>query len=112
LKKIIGVLFSLIIGSFVGFFGVLVSVFSDGPLKERLTVIFVILLIYFIISLLFGRFISGFTWQWGLFISIPGAALLAIYTYKEFNLLYIAYILAIIIISCTASLIGKKASRK
>jgi len=111
MKRTIGIIEALLTGAFIGFFGVLVSVFSDGALKERTTVIIVILLIYSFISFFFGLLNSAYTWQWGLFIGSPGAFMLMIYTIKDFNILHIFYVFTILVLSCIAALTGKKARK-
>ena len=76
------------------------SVFSDGEIKERLISIGVILLIYCLFSAVWG-FLQPFrSWKWGLYIGIPGALFLLIYTLTEFNPYYLLYVAGIIFFAC------------
>ncbi|HEY5587241.1 MAG TPA: hypothetical protein VIK78_22490 [Ruminiclostridium sp.] len=100
MKHIISIILAILIGGFTGFFGVFVSVFSDGTLSERLITISIILLIYGVLSGLYGLLQQKYSWQWGLLLGSPGVLFLGMYMLHEFNLYYFIYMILIISISC------------
>src|SRR5512133_308984 len=100
MKNIIGIVLSILTGIFLGFFGALNSVFSDGELKERLVFIGVLLVIYGILGLVWGFLIPKFTWKWGLFLGGPGALILLLFTLLEFNPYFLIYMVLILILTC------------
>ncbi len=112
MKNTIGILVSLVLGGIVGFFGVFVSVFSDGDIGERLATIGIVLLIYLLLGGAFGLIWPGLKWIQGLMLALPGAVLLLYYTIKEFNILHIPYILIILILPVLASSLTSKLSNK
>ena len=112
MKNIVRIVFTVIIGSLLGFFGVLVSVFTDSSTTERMITIAVILLIYSILSGLSGLLIPKYSWQWGLILSSPGVLMLGLYMLNEFNFLYIIYIILIIGLSCLSAKIGSNIRRR
>ena len=99
MKKIIGIVLSILVGGFLGFFGVFVSVFADGGLTERLVTIAVILLIYGALGFAWGFLLPNFLWKWGLLIGASGVLLLGVYLFSEFNLFYLLYMALIIILA-------------
>jgi Na+/melibiose symporter-like transporter len=103
MKKILFTLMVLALGSIIGYFGVLVSVFSDADSSERLTTIGIILLIYIIVSALNGFFMPDYSWLWGLLLGIPGVILLILYFAREPNLYYIVYIFLVLGLSCLSA---------
>lgn len=100
MKQTIGIILAILTGTFIGFFGVFVSVFADGALRERLIAISIILLVYGILSGLFGLLLQKFSWQWGLFLGSPGILILGLYMMSEFNPYYLIYMILIMSISC------------
>ena len=108
MKKLISIIISLLFGAFIGFFGVFNSVFSDGSINERLITIGVIMLIYIVISFVFGLTAPAFSWQWGILISSVGVVFLVLYSIKEFSPYYLIYLILIIGLSCKSSYIGNK----
>jgi hypothetical protein len=111
-KKSVSIIVTIIIGIGLGFFGVMVSVFSDGALYERLTTTLVILIIYGILSLVIGFIRPLKPWGHMLALSIPGVLMLIFYTIKEFNALYIIYIILIFLIAFFGVRSGKSLKRK
>jgi hypothetical protein len=116
MKKVLIAVLATAVGSLIGYFGVLVSVFSDSNLSERLITISIILLIYAILSTLLGALLPSFTWWFGLILGAPGAMLVLLYYFREPNLYLIIYIAAILGLSSIGSrfgsCIGKKRSNK
>ncbi|MHB1485727.1 MAG: DUF6954 family protein [Saccharofermentanales bacterium] len=106
MKRTIGIVLSILVGSFVGFFGVIVSVFADSGISEQLITIGVILLVYFLISAIFGFFVPQISWKWGLFIGAPAIVFLVIFMFTEFNLYFLLYMIFIVGISCLGALSG------
>lgn len=100
MKYTIGIILSILVGSFIGIFGVLVSVFSDGGLTERLITIGVILLIYCIMGAALGLFLPDFSWKWGLIAGIPGVLILGVYMLREYNPYYLIYMALIVYLAC------------
>lgn len=100
MKNYMGVGVAIVLGVLIGFFGVFNSVFSDGPQSERLIAITVILVIYGVLSGLWGFALPRYSWQWGLFLGLPGVIFLALYLRSEFNLYYLIYMALIIVFAC------------
>jgi len=105
-RKTILIILSVIIGIIIGYFGVLVSVFADGAIKERIITIGIILLIYMILSFLLGLIYPEFSWKWGILLGLPGVLFLAVYSIKEFDFLYLLYIFLILCLSAVGSYFG------
>lgn len=97
---------SLILGSIIGLYGVIVSVFADGPLNERIITIGIIILVYITVSFIFGYFFPELGWRLGIIFGFPGALFLAFYTVNETNPLYFFYILLIILVACLFTGVG------
>ncbi len=104
----LGKILAVLIGGVVGFFGVLVSVFADGGQQERLITVGIILLIYFVIGAAFGYLIPEYSWKWGIILGLPGVILLAAYALREFNIVYLIYMLGIIGTGCMGAWLGEK----
>ena len=100
MKNYIGMGLAIVFGILIGFFGVFNSVFSDGALNERLIAIAVILLLYAILSGLWGFLLPRYSWQWGLFLGLPGVIFLALYMRSEFNPYYFLYLILILGVAC------------
>ncbi|MGI6734511.1 MAG: DUF6954 family protein [Anaerovoracaceae bacterium] len=109
MKRAIGILVALVLGSAIGFFGVFLSVFSDGAAKERIATIGVILLIYLVLGVVFGLIWPTLKWLQGLMLGLPGALLLLYYMLNDFNVLYVPYFLVILILPALASNLASKA---
>lgn len=103
MKKILSMLLAVIIGCLLGFFGALVSVFADGDLVERVITITIILLIYSILSFLWGFFIPSLSWTWGLFLGAPGVYFIIMYFVIEPNTYFLIYAITIIVLSCLSA---------
>jgi hypothetical protein len=100
MKKVIGIVLSLIAGGLIGFFGVMVSVFADAGADERLLTIAAVLLLYFFLSGIWGFLLPDFSAKWGFFIGAPGVLLLVATVIKEYNFYYLMYMILIIGLSC------------
>lgn len=100
IKNVISIVLSIVTGTFLGFFGVFNSVFSDGELNERLVLIAVLLVIYGILGLVWGFLIPKFTWKWGLFLGGPGVLILLLFAIIEFNPYFLIYMALIILLAC------------
>lgn len=111
-KKLISIIVTLVIGIVLGFFGVMVSVFSDGGTYERIITILIILIIYGVLSLIIGFIRPVKPWGHMLALSLPGVVMLIFYTIKEFNILYIVYIVLIILFTFFGTKSGKSLKRK
>lgn len=91
-QVVLEICISLLAGSLIGFFGVIVSVFADSALPEQLVTIAVILLIYFVSGGVCSFLLPYYGWKWGIPFSVPGVVMLAIYTILEWNPYYLIYI--------------------
>lgn len=111
-KKTIGIIVTIIIGILLGFFGVFASVFSDGSTYERIITILIILIIYGVLSVIAGFLKPVKTWIYMLSLSLPGVAMLIFYSIKEFNILYIAYMVLILLITFFGTKSGKSLKKK
>ena len=101
-----GVLLAIIAGIVIGFFGVLVSVFSDGALAERLVAIVVILLVYYVLGGVWGLVRPGYSWKWGLLLGAPGVLFLGVFMIREFNAYYFIYMVLIVTMACFGAWAG------
>lgn len=109
MKKTAGIIIAVLWGLLLGFFGVFSSVFTDGGLVERLIMIAVILLIYFISAGILAYFSSFSTWKWSFVISAPGMLILIIYSFSEPPML--VYFLIYIVLIHAFCMAGHKAAR-
>lgn len=108
MKHIIGIILIFLVGTIIGFFGVLISVFADSALSERLITIFIILVIYGMLGTLWGYLLPKYSWKWGLILGLPGVYFLGWYMTNEFNLYHILYMILIIAISCLGAYMGSR----
>jgi len=104
---IIGIIITVVLGLLLGFFGVFVSVFSDGLIYERLITILIVLIIYGILSIVLGFLKPNKTWLYMLCLSLPGALLLLLYMTREFNIFYLLYAVLILLVSYFGTKSGK-----
>lgn len=111
-NNLIGASITAVIGLILGFFGVIVSVFSDGTIYERLVTALVVLIIYAVLSLILGFMKSGRAILYMLSLSLPGVLLLLSYSFKEFNLFYIVYMVLILAIVYFGVKSGKSFKKK
>jgi hypothetical protein len=102
------VLLALAVGSVVGFWGVLLSVFSDGPWSERLVVIAIVLALYVILTAVWTFFSPQRLWLWLIILGLPGILLLAVYMWHDFKSFYILYMVLIV----TAAYLGAQGGAK
>jgi hypothetical protein len=100
MKTVIGITLSILVGGFLGFFGALNSVFSDGELTERLVFIAIVLVIYGVLGVVWGFLIPQYSWKWGVFIGVPGVLFLLLFLLGGFNPYYFVYIALIFGFSC------------
>jgi len=112
MRNTIGILVALVLGGIIGFFRVFLSVFADGAMGERLATVGIIILIYLVLGAVSGLLWPDLKWIIGLMLGLPGAILLLYYMVKEFNILYIPYFLAILILPGLISNLTSKARRK
>ena len=106
-SNLVGSLITIFIGLLLGFFGVYVSVFSDGLVYERAITILIVLIIYGVLSVIIGFVKSKKNWLYMLSLSLPGIILLLIYTAKDFNILYLLYTVLIFLVSYYGARSGK-----
>jgi VIT1/CCC1 family predicted Fe2+/Mn2+ transporter len=111
-KKLISIIITLVIGIALGFFGVMVSVFSDGSTYERIITILIILIIYGVLSLIIGFIRPVKPWGHMAALSLPGVTMLTFYTVKEFNILYAVYIVLILLIAFFGVISGRSFKKK
>ncbi|WP_326906699.1 DUF6954 family protein [Sedimentibacter sp. MB31-C6] len=108
MKTKIGILITAMIGFVLGFFGVIVSIFADGDIFEKLNTAFVILLIYGALSCILGLLYKSTYKKFVITLSLPGIVFLIIYLFSEFNIMYIGYMFLILTTSFVGGSIGKK----
>lgn len=111
-NNLIGALITAGIGFILGFFGVMVSVFSDGTTYERLVTALVVLIIYAVLSLVLGFAKSRQPMLYALSLSLPGILLLLFYLFKEFNIFYIIYMALILSVVYFGVQSGKSFKKK
>lgn len=102
---------ALIIGLLLGIFGVFMSIFTDGTMYERIVTILVVLIIYGVAGIILGiwkpeKALLSMPW-----LSLPGVIVLLFYMYREFNILYIVYMLLILAVVYFGLKTGKSFKR-
>lgn len=97
--KILLMVIAVLLGIFLGFFGVFNSVFSDGGTLERLVTIAAVLIIYAGLGALWGFFAPERPWRWVLALALPGMIFLAVYMLREYNPFYLVYMVLILCLS-------------
>ncbi|SHI73456.1 DUF6954 family protein [Parasporobacterium paucivorans] len=97
--RVLTLVLTIIIGILLGFFGVFVSVFADGGTRERTITIAVILFIYWLLGCVLGLIFPEYSWKWGIALGGPGFIILVLYMIKEFNPLYLLYLIGIAVFS-------------
>lgn len=97
--KILLMVIAVLLGIFLGFFGVFNSVFSDGGALERRVTIAVVLIIYAGLGALWGFFAPERPWRWVLALALPGMIFLAVYMLREYNPFYLVYMVFILCLS-------------
>lgn len=110
MKDIIGIILAIAFGFFIGFFGVVNSVFSDGPMDERLVFIGIILVVYAGLGVIWGFVLPARGWKWGLYLGVPGAVGLLLFMLSEFTLFgyFVLYIIALLAAACLGSWGGSR----
>jgi len=112
-KKYTAYVAALIAGLLLGFFGVFLSVFSDGPRYERLITILIILVIYGVIGIVIGVWKPEKTFIYLPFISLPGILILLVYSFGgEFKPIYIPYMLLVLLFPYFGLKTGKSFKHK
>jgi hypothetical protein len=97
----------------LGFFGVFLSVFSDGPIYERLITILIVLIIYGVVGIVIGAWKSEKTLVYLPFLSLPGILILLMYSIgEEFKPIYIPYMLLVLMFSYFGLKTGRSFKRK
>jgi len=107
MKNLIGIPAAILVGLAIGRFGVLVSVFADGSVSERLITIAVLLLIYFILGTLSGFIMPKTFWIMAFLLSSGGVYYLVRYMTHEFDIYYVVYTTLIIALPYIGALMGK-----
>lgn len=89
LKKMIGLwagtVLALVLGMLAGFFFVFNSIFSDGPLGERLFAFVLIFGIYIILGLIFASAWPGRTKRWFWVLVSPALLIVTLYSVREYS---------------------------
>ncbi len=108
--KYLSMALALLAGSILGFFGVLVTVFADGSLTERLVTVGLILLVYALLGAVWAYFQPKYSWSWGLIVGLPGIMILGLYILSQFNPYYLLYMVMIMAIACLGAFGGSSLS--
>lgn len=112
-KKIsIPIIIAIIAGIITGIFGVMVSIFSDGTVYERIITVLIVLIIYGILSLISGLLKAAKSWIYSFLLILPGIITLIYYTVKEFKIIYLLYIVLILLVMYFGTKSGKTLKRK
>lgn len=111
-KKSAGYLVTSIAGLLLGFFGVFVSVFSDGSSYEQIITILIVLIIYGILGIVIGLWKPIKTFVYLPWLSLPGVLILLVNMYREFNILYVLYMILIVSVSYLGLNSGRSLKRR
>lgn len=104
---------TIILGLLLAFFGVFLSVFSDGSSYERIVTALIVLIIYGILGIAIGIWKPLKTFVFLPWLCLPGVLILLFYMYNEgFNIFYVPYIILIIAFSYLGLKTGKSFKKK
>lgn len=106
-SRIPGYISILIFGLLVCFFGVWVSILSDGSDYERLIAILIVLIAFALLSIIIGFWKPEKTFLYMPWLCLPSVILLIFYMYKEFSILYLVYLILILTTSYTGLKTGR-----
>lgn len=116
MKRAIFYVLAMIIGFVPAFFVVLNAVFTDhnGSVIERAVTFVLVVAAYGILGIVFGIFGPMTSWRWGIWISLPAAVLMLIYSIGEPGTigLSILYLVLAVVSSCLTSLFSSIVVRK
>lgn len=110
--KMGGILLALAIGIILGFWGVFVSVFSDGSISERLVTIGIVLLIYLGLGAAWAFVRPQWFWIWVGILGLPGVIFLGMYTWREFSFYYVIYMFLILVTLSLGAWAGARLKRQ
>ena len=108
MKRIIGVTLVVLTGILIGFFGAFNAVFSDGVLRERLTVIAIVLLVYGVLGFKWGYIAPDFSWKVGLLLAVPGAVFVGLFLVNELQAFMMLYVVLILIVPMAGAWSGSR----
>jgi hypothetical protein len=109
LKKTVSVFMALIVGVILALYGVFLSVFADGNINERLMLIGIVLLIFFVISYVLTKFNPH---QAVLNVILMASPSIAVLIFQDFSGYIILYISSIIVSCGLGFFLGKTVSKK
>lgn len=112
-KKYTAYVVALIAGLLLGFFGVFLSVFSDGTRYERLITVLIVLILYGVIGIAIGVWKPEKAFVYLPFLSLPAILILLLYSFGgEFKPIYIPYMLLVLLFPYFGLKTGKSFKRK
>lgn len=112
-KNVIPHIVTLVLGLLLGFFGVIVSVFSDGSIYERIISILILLIIYGVLGIVTGIWKPVKTYIFLPWLCLPGVLMLMFYMYKDgFNIFYVLYMILIVAFSYFGLKTGRSFKKK
>lgn len=95
-KKIGGIILMFLIGAFIAFFGVLLSLFADSTPDERYPFIALVIAAYFIVNFIAAAVWPELSWKWGLITGGPAlVGLLLFWILNGFPVLILFYFLLV-----------------
>lgn len=112
MKYKIGVVVMLLVGGFIGFYGVLLSVFGDATPTERNQFIAVVLAVYFVVGAITGYLLPGYSWKWGLILGAPGALILLLFLIQGLEPFILVYFILVLAAPALGALLGSALSNR
>lgn len=115
MKKVFIRFLAILIGVLPAFFIVFNSIFTDsnGSLAERMFTFVLVIVAYGVLGVVFGLVAPLASWRWGIWVSVPAALVVILYSIKETDgiFLNLFYIVIALTSGCVASYLGARLSR-
>ncbi len=112
MRNKIGLVLVILVGAFLSFYGVLLSLFGDATQTEQLQFIALILLVYFVIGGLTGFFLPRYRWMGGLILAVPGVFILFSFLVTAINQYILLYLALLLSASCGGAWLGSRWSER
>lgn len=108
MKKAVSSFIAFVLGVVFGIFGVFVSVFADASMKERLTLVAMLLPVYALLAFIISFFArNGFFWP-GTMLVITGVVVLVYFLFKEFQWYMPPYLVLLVAFSMGGAYLGNR----
>lgn len=112
-KKIGGIILMFLIGAFIAFFGVLLSLFADSKPEEQYPFIALIIAVYFVVSFIPAAVWPKLSWKWGIITGGPAlTGLLLFWLLNGFPVFLLLYFILVAAACFLGALAGVRFGQK